>query len=266
MNEIAESLQRQLDRLVDGELSSADIQMLRQQLECEPDGWRHCAKAVLDAQELRWSIRELAQRGFQPESCNGTRPAGRLLDSKSQALTRPADSNGSLATRTDDRPDTTKRFLGFGRALTALLIGLAFAAGWSWPRGGAQREAIHFGALHDDSPTQSPQDRPAADQQQGGSASGDRTANMNVGNEDKADTVLNDVALQRVSIQSQPVRGVSTDSGTAPVPDWMLAQLRNGGYQLNANRELIMIRLPSGQQVSVPLNSLSIKYVGETVY
>src|SRR5271165_540757 len=42
--------QRQLDRLVDGELSEADRRVLLLKLEHEPEGWRNCALAFLEAQ------------------------------------------------------------------------------------------------------------------------------------------------------------------------------------------------------------------------
>ena len=42
--------QSQLDRLVDGELTEADRRELLLQLEHEPEGWRRCALAFLEAQ------------------------------------------------------------------------------------------------------------------------------------------------------------------------------------------------------------------------
>src|SRR5271165_2973202 len=42
--------QREVDRLVDGELGEADRRALLVQLEHEPDGWRRCALAFLEAQ------------------------------------------------------------------------------------------------------------------------------------------------------------------------------------------------------------------------
>jgi hypothetical protein len=47
---VSEAGQRQFDRLVDGELSEADRRTLLLQLEHEPEGWRRCALAFLEAQ------------------------------------------------------------------------------------------------------------------------------------------------------------------------------------------------------------------------
>lgn len=46
----------QLDRLVDGELNNAERRALLLQLENEPDGWRRCALAFLEAQSWRAAL------------------------------------------------------------------------------------------------------------------------------------------------------------------------------------------------------------------
>jgi hypothetical protein len=51
---------RLIDRLVDGELPDAERRALLLQLETEPDGWRRCALAFLEAQSWRETFRPLA--------------------------------------------------------------------------------------------------------------------------------------------------------------------------------------------------------------
>src|SRR5271167_4761222 len=51
--------QQQFDRLVDGELSEADRRSLLVQLEHQPDGWRHCALAFLEAQCWKAELGEM---------------------------------------------------------------------------------------------------------------------------------------------------------------------------------------------------------------
>ncbi|HEV8059755.1 MAG TPA: hypothetical protein VGP68_07770 [Gemmataceae bacterium] len=46
----------QIDRLVDGELPDADRRALIQRFETEPDGWRRCALAFLEAQSWREAL------------------------------------------------------------------------------------------------------------------------------------------------------------------------------------------------------------------
>ena len=53
--------QRELDRLVDGEISPPEYRQLLTRVEQSPDGWRQCALAFLEAQALReelpWAMR-----------------------------------------------------------------------------------------------------------------------------------------------------------------------------------------------------------------
>lgn len=49
------------DRLVDGELSSAERKMLLESLDARPQGWRRCAIAFLEAQSWRSEMKQLTQ-------------------------------------------------------------------------------------------------------------------------------------------------------------------------------------------------------------
>src|SRR5437762_5178245 len=51
---------RLIDRLVDGELPNVERRQLLLQLESEPDGWRRCALAFLEAQTWREAFGPLA--------------------------------------------------------------------------------------------------------------------------------------------------------------------------------------------------------------
>ena len=52
--------QRQVDLLVDGEMDEADRRALLLQLEHEPDGWRRCAMAFLEAQCWKAELGKMA--------------------------------------------------------------------------------------------------------------------------------------------------------------------------------------------------------------
>lgn len=60
------------DRLVDGELSTAERRTLLSSLDSQPDGWRCCALAFLEAQSWRQDLRRVAQaskvHGAEPVS------------------------------------------------------------------------------------------------------------------------------------------------------------------------------------------------------
>ena len=53
----------QIDRLVDGELPDWERSALLRRLETEPDGWRHCALAFLEAQSWREALAPVAAVG-----------------------------------------------------------------------------------------------------------------------------------------------------------------------------------------------------------
>lgn len=58
MNEPAnDSFQRQLDRLVDGELAEAEYQSLLLKIETTENGWRECALAFLESQAFSIGVR-----------------------------------------------------------------------------------------------------------------------------------------------------------------------------------------------------------------
>ncbi len=63
---------RLIDRLVDGELPDGERRELLLRLGTEPDGWRRCALAFLEAQTWREALRPLADSGPPPAA----RPQG----------------------------------------------------------------------------------------------------------------------------------------------------------------------------------------------
>jgi hypothetical protein len=50
------------DRLVDGELSAVERRALLESLDSQPQGWRHCALAFLEAQSWRTELRSIAAK------------------------------------------------------------------------------------------------------------------------------------------------------------------------------------------------------------
>jgi anti-sigma factor RsiW len=108
---------RLIDRLVDGELSEAERRALLLRLETNPDGWRRCALAFLEAQTWREAFGPLAASAPS---------AARIL---------PTAPNRQSRKRSAWRP---------AARLTGLAAGLAasFALGWAW-RGPPVEPAPH---------------------------------------------------------------------------------------------------------------------------
>lgn len=141
---IDETLDRLIDRLVDDELNSADRRQLLSRLDSEPDGWRRCALAFLEAQCWRGSLAPLA----------GTRTVEEAGSTPSKSI---RISRRSWATR---------------MAMAACLL-LAFALGWASapgsPNVGPNDDATASGAL----PIAKPTDRATIADRDRGSANQD---------------------------------------------------------------------------------------------
>lgn len=72
-------LERLIDRLVDGELSHAARRELLVRLDSEPDGWRRCSLAFLEAQSWRGSLGPVAAEVRSMQPAGGRARADRKL-------------------------------------------------------------------------------------------------------------------------------------------------------------------------------------------
>jgi hypothetical protein len=78
---------RLFDRLVDGELPDAERRLLLQRLEAEPDGWRRCALAFLEAQAWRQSLGPMAASlGTLVEPASPTLPSATVSFRKTRIM------------------------------------------------------------------------------------------------------------------------------------------------------------------------------------
>jgi hypothetical protein len=122
-----------LDRLVDGELGESERREVLQTLERQPDGWRQCALAFLEAQSWGQSLTELAQhpeafskdRAGASESEESPSAAGAALKIDRDP---PADDDGgnvpvSRASRGSPRTDgRNSRWLSFMALAGSFLV------------------------------------------------------------------------------------------------------------------------------------------------
>jgi len=104
---------RLIDRLVDEELSELERRELLLRLESEPDGWRRCALAFLEAQTWQESLSPLA---------------GQAADLRPSA---------AVAERPRARP--TSRVSPTHLTALAACLAAAFALGWVWHRNSGER-------------------------------------------------------------------------------------------------------------------------------
>ena len=129
-------LQRQLDRLVDDELSPAERRELLQSFDDRDGGWRQCALAFLEAQS--WCEAASAMMAESPTKS----PVSRQL----------------LAKATRARPTTRQATFGLPWAVLAASVAIAFFAGrltdWTAPNVGTTPQEIAADSADNETPRQ----------------------------------------------------------------------------------------------------------------
>src|SRR5438874_1985215 len=71
-----------LDRLVDGEVNIDEQRQLLLALEAQPDGWRRCALAYIEAQTLRQELRGIGNKLDTVETGDKPQTAGSGISSR----------------------------------------------------------------------------------------------------------------------------------------------------------------------------------------
>lgn len=185
-----------IDRLVDGELDEADRAALLRALDREPDGWKRCATAFLEAQAWRAAVVAAADGA-------GASAPGRPV----------APAGGSTPRR---------QVLALAAA-----IAVAFCVGFV-SRGPGSAES-----RHDD----------------GGRSVAQRTP----GDGDAA-----------IVAQGRP-----DDEGSraaSPVPDDLRLRMERQGYRVEGDRTMLPVALEDGRKVAVPVDKVSLRYVGQRIH
>jgi hypothetical protein len=236
-----------LDRIVDGELSPAELRGALDRLENEPDGWKRCALAFLEAQCWRESLR--AER--------------------SQA---PAFREGVAHSVLHTPPRSGRPSVGWRRvAMAAGIAAISFALGWrihpdrtSPPGPGTssapaivdrprQTEAARTADLADlrEGMTDATQDAlPSPDPAPPVVTVG----RLRVGPTDSAPAVpiLAGPGIDEAWVRNQP----------PPITEHQQAILEQQGYQVDRRRRLITAWLADGRRVTVPVDQVQVRYTG----
>jgi len=172
----------ELDRLVDGELGEAERMSLLRALDHEPDGWKRCAIAFLEAQAWR----EAASDG-------GMRLAPPAPPARSPVL----------------------------RQLVAIAAGVAVA----FCGGVVSRDTVQ---------TVSP--RPT------------------------------EVARRPVQPPDAPAPAGARASFPPAVPESLRLRMEREGYRVEGDRRVVPVALGDGRKVALPVDTVSLRYVGQRVY
>ena len=123
------AVERRIDLLVDGELSEADRRALLLELEHDPDGWRRCALAFLEAQCWKAEMGQMARPAAQVRGSGA--PGGGFADSSRGFAAWGGRAVAKLAAACRDHVDHRRQFLdrpGFRHGSEWKLVGQFVAA------------------------------------------------------------------------------------------------------------------------------------------
>ncbi len=239
---------RFIDRLVDGEISAAELRAAIGRIDQSPDGWKRCALAFLEAQCWQQSLVGIGSR---------TDPSGEDLSFSANRGT-PRHRRSWIRT-----------------AVAAAVMLLSFSLGWAGHAARhpaakvLNRDAPHF-AKHTlvlpDLPAESVDLR-----------SHDQAANLDTNREER-----DDLAVATSAVRSVGHIRLGSESTGADVPilagpgideTWLRNQpppltehgqvvLEQQGYQVDQQRQLISTTLADGRRVAIPVDQVQIRYVG----
>ncbi len=253
MNTFDPDKQRLLDLLVDGELSEAQRREVLAWCESEPQGWRRCALAFLDAQS--WSgvlgqmatERVVAERGVATKGINDD----------------PLWAAPAAGAATVERSRAVQPHSWFGSALAlAASVLVAFTLGL-WARGefSSSRSMLASGE-HQALST-------VADR--GGAGSGALSSDRpEQGPRDKVRLVVGGPAGAADEIQLPLVDGRSAGD------DWLRRQpampfdvqqaLERLGHRVRQQRQLVPFSLDDGRRVMVPIDQIDVQPVTDRAF
>lgn len=240
--------QSELDRLVDGQLTDPQRRDVLTRLEEEPDGWRRCALAFLEAQSWKEALGVLAGRSSEPVA-----PAS------------PAP------------PRSARRSTAWGTLLAMaasflLALGLGLVIRGGWPAGGGQAPS---GDVAESQPPAAGLPAPVApDEPVRLAADAAPVAVSRAPAQRPWQMVRIPVRQQEGNVQWIEVPAVASDrvddgwlSGTpAPLTPEVLRDLRAAGLDVRQSRQLVPMPMEGGGRVVVPVDDVDVQYVGGPAY
>jgi len=239
---------RQFERLVDGEMSEAERRRLLTRLDDEPDGWRHCALAFLEAQCLKEALGPLGRR------------EGRTEVEAADAGVSKAAGTGAWAGAWRRSPwlQTATRSL----AMAASFL-LALGLGW-WAH--TPESAIPQVAQQAAPGLTQSADATRRDQFPTGV-----TSNAASNNGSPWHMVTLSVPGvepgKRQAIQVPAVERNNIDdawlNGLPGLPPDVLQALQRSGHQVQQSRQLVPVPLEDGRRLVVPMDQIEVRYVGD---
>jgi hypothetical protein len=230
---------RWLDRLANDELDESSRLRLFEWLECDPERWRRCALALLEAKELQLGLGDWV-------SGDATTTTG------PQAVMTPPDSTRVHRTLETGR-SATRGALNSVIAAVAVLIsfGMGMAVDQRWKASSHLTETNQrpqTGALTTSNDSQHVDSQQAL-QKMPTEAGPSFSDNMNSFD-------ASEQFDQQALLASDP----------APLPEYVRSQLERCGYRVDSEQKLISVTLSDGREMSIPVEEWKFEYAGIQAY
>lgn len=258
MNTSDSDKQRLLDLLVDGELSEAQRREVLAWCQSEPDGWRRCALAFLDAQSWSSVLGQMATERVIAERVAAGKPT-----SDDPLWAAPAAGANVV-----ERPRAAQPHSWFGSALALAASALvAFTLGL-WARGG-----FSGGAMSGNRPLM-----PSGEHQtlstvaeHDGAGSGALSADRpEQGPRGKVRLVVGGPAGTADEIQLPVIEGQSLGDdwrhGQPAMPLDVQQALERLGHRVRQQRQLVPFSLDDGRRVMVPVDQIDVQPVADRAF
>lgn len=259
-----------VDRYIDGESTPDDLTTVLQHAESQPDGWRLLALRLVESLELRATLQQM-----QPESVQAKVQTGPPLCGP--PLCGPPFSESSLS----ESPLAPGRRPWTSVVCVACLLVLAFASGRyaGHPSAAAPQSIVpSVEKMVDVDRTNPGQAKPeiktaALSNQPVPEASDAKTGSGAEEITNTAVTVIGFAHLHQprgAQLLGPVLTGAQLDPQellyqTPEVSEEFRRRAENKGLQVESVRQVMSLKLTDGQTLAVPLDSIGLRYVGQSV-
>ncbi len=235
------------DRLVDGELTELERRELLLGLEAEPDGWRRCALAFLEAQCWAKEFTDFINELPPPTVL------GRHIDSRKAAP--PRRSSRRVVARSATFLAMTASFL------VALWLGWTAQDAWRTARvpvAGSEQVAQMSAAMPRAESAVVPSPRPAPQRPSSPAGPWQLVTLTASGPGGQQERTIDLPACERRQLDAEWL-----ESLPSALPPEVLQALERTGHRVRRVREFIPIEMQDGRRLVVPIEEIEVHYLGQ---
>lgn len=266
-----------IEKLIDGELSPQQRRELLSRLDQQPQGWRRCALAFLEAQAMEEELGALVREAAGPVGPREVAPQPRVSTPARRAFwTRHVPSALAVA--------------------ASFLVALWIGANWGPSRSPSPRQAAEMTSTEatanrksfesEDFPGNLQPESLYADRQPAGFGEGSLPGSMEFINPNRGGsrpsssdapwetvtlavdggTSSNDRAIQLPAMPRDRLDQQWLDELPTAMPPDVLSALRRSGHEVRQQRQVFPLRMRDGRKLYVPIDDVEVEYRGTRGY